>query len=394
METRAENFPLFDALRGLGAIAVVFYHGVYQPLSYLGIGDWWWRYAIHLDVVVPMFIAISGFLLYRPFVAARLRGQPMPRLAAFGWRRFLRLVPGYWFALTVLALWFWANPPGLEEVRSLQGIVTFYGFLQIYDADTAIMGIGQAWTLGVEVVFYAALPLWIVLMHRLRCSLRTELLGLATLAVVSIAWKALVLSMVDPSSPDSLSAILPAPTWLDLFVVGMVLAVISVVRPQAPRGLFLAWPVCLVFWLAACWIAGPDGSAQDPVTDRIYLVRHVLYLGVVFFLLVPAVWGTPGRGVAGRVLAWRPVAFVGLVSFSMYLLHFAWVREQTRWWGATPSSDGEWVLWFLSLVAGSIALGTVGYYLVERPFMKLKRMVPARRPDQPGASSTPAAPAS
>ena len=83
METRAENFPLFDALRGLAALFVLTYHGLYQPSTYANVGDWYWRYAIHLDIAVPIFLGISGFLLYRPFAAARLRGKPVPRLAAW-----------------------------------------------------------------------------------------------------------------------------------------------------------------------------------------------------------------------------------------------------------------------------------------------------------------------
>lgn len=387
METRAENFPLFDALRGLAALFVLTYHGLYQPATYADpSGDaWWWRYAIHLDVAVPIFLGISGFLLYRPFAAARLRGEPLPRLSAYGWRRFLRIVPGYWFALTALTLWFWANPPGFEEVRSLRGIVTYFGFLQIYDSATAISGIGQAWTLGVEVVFYLALPLWVVAMHRFR----REGLGLVVLVVASIAWKVFVLSRVDPASRDSLSLILPMPTWIDHFAMGMLLALWSVRSPEGPRRVWLAWPAAIALWLAACWVAGPSGAPQDPVTDAIYLSRHLLYTGVVFCLLIPAVWGSQERG----LLTWRPVAYVGLISFSLYLFHFAWIRQQARWWGGLPESTAEWVLWMASLVTGSVVLGSIGYHLVERRAMRFKRLVPARRSDQPGAASTPPAPA-
>ena len=42
-------------------------------------------------VAVPIFLLISGFLLYRPFAAARLRGQDRPSIPAYGWRRVLRI---------------------------------------------------------------------------------------------------------------------------------------------------------------------------------------------------------------------------------------------------------------------------------------------------------------
>ena len=363
MRTRAEHFPLFDALRGLAALFVVAYHGLYQPATYDRVGEWWWRYAIHLDIAVPIFLGISGFLLYRPFVAARLRGRPRPSLRRYGMRRALRIVPGYWFALTVLALYFLAFPPGFEEVRSWDGLWRYYGFAQVYDDDTAIKGIGQAWTLNVEVVFYLALPLWIVLAQRF--SLRTELIGLGLLALVSVAWKVWVLSRVDPATRESLNDVLPMPTWIDHFAVGMAVAGLSVRFPQGPRRLWPFWAGAAVLWLAACWLAGPDGSPEDPVTDGIYLWRHVLYTGTVFCLLILATYGTRG------ILTWRPLAYIGVISFSLYLFHVGFLRQQARWWGGAPEGTDGWIAWSAVLLAGSVALGSIGYWAVERPFMRL-----------------------
>src|SRR4051794_12627035 len=251
---RADHFPLFDALRGLAAIAVVTYHGVYLPALYNGIGGAsWWRYVMHLDVAVPVFLGISGFLLYRPFVAARFAERPVPALHPYGLRRLLRIVPGYWFALTVLTLWFWWQPPGFSEVRA--DPLPFYGFAQIYDARTAIAGIGQAWTLGVEVVFYAALPLWVLLMRRWKPSLRSEAIGIAVLISLSIAWKVAVLTHVDPATRAALPWLLPMPAWMDHLALGMLLAVLSVWRPgwraiaDHPARM---WSLALAFWLGAC----------------------------------------------------------------------------------------------------------------------------------------------
>ena len=362
VRTRAEHFPLFDALRGLAALFVVTYHGLYQPATYERVGEWWWRYAIHLDVAVPIFLGISGFLLYRPFVAARLRGTRAPSLRRYGIRRALRLVPGYWFALTVLALYFAAFPPGFEEVRSWDGLWRYYGFLQVYDADTAIKGIGQAWTLNVEVVFYVALPLWVLAARRF--SFRTELVGLAALALASMAWKAWVLSRVDPATQASLNDLLPMPTWIDHFAAGMAVAAITVRHPGGPRRLWPFWAGAVVLWLAASWVAGPDGSPEDPVTDGTYFWRHLFYLGTVLCLLVCAAYGR------GGLLTWRPLAYVGVVSFSLYLFHIGFLRQQARWWGGPPEGTGGWIAWWAVLLAGSLVLGSIGYWLVERPFMR------------------------
>ena len=52
---------------------------------------------------VTIFFVTSGFLLYLPFVPARLGAEP-DLTGPYAWRRFLRLVPAYWVALTVIAL--------------------------------------------------------------------------------------------------------------------------------------------------------------------------------------------------------------------------------------------------------------------------------------------------
>ncbi len=399
-----EHFPLFDALRGFGTVAVVTYHGLYLPALYGNIGGtWWWRYVMHLDVAVPMFFGISGFLLYRPFVVTRMREQPVPRLAAYGWRRFLRIVPGYWVALTILTLWFWWQPPGFAEVRSVGGVLRFYGFAQVYSSDTAIAGIGQAWSLGVEVVFYALLPLWALLMRRWKPSLRSELVGLACVIAGSLAWKALVLAQVDYGT-RSLNVILPLPTWLDLFGVGMLLAVLSahvqLARPQwgwlrrledRPG---LAWAAALAFWLAACWLVGPSGAIDDPVTDRVYLARHVLYVVIVACLLAPAVFGDPRRGTVRRVLRWRPFTYLGTISLSFYLFHYAVLDQLAHSVGHGPRSYLQLAGWWAVAVAGSTVLGTLGYRLVELPVMRLGRLVRSgpREPAGTAAAQAKAAP--
>ena len=66
-------------------------HGAFPAEAY---GDEWLRqFAARLDVGVAIFFLISGFLLYRPFVFARLGGEERPSTGAYAWRRFLRIVP-------------------------------------------------------------------------------------------------------------------------------------------------------------------------------------------------------------------------------------------------------------------------------------------------------------
>ena len=102
MSARPGRYPLVDAVRAIAALLILAYHAAFVlgGLTPDGAGRWF----AHLNVGVPLFFAISGFLLYRPFVAARLDGRPPPGLRAYWVRRALRIVPAYWLALTIVAI--------------------------------------------------------------------------------------------------------------------------------------------------------------------------------------------------------------------------------------------------------------------------------------------------
>jgi peptidoglycan/LPS O-acetylase OafA/YrhL len=97
-----ERFPLFDALRAIAALSVLVTHC--SGLTGFNSDNPLGAITARLNVGVTIFFVISGFLLYRPFVAARLEGRPAPSPLGYARRRALRIVPGYWVELTALAV--------------------------------------------------------------------------------------------------------------------------------------------------------------------------------------------------------------------------------------------------------------------------------------------------
>ena len=153
---RSAHFPLFDSLRAIAALSVLLYH----VRDYSGVSATVQRYTGHLDMGVTVFFVISGFLLYRPFVHARLRGKPPLATGPYAWRRFLRIVPAYWVALIAAGLLL-----GNYTVFGTHSPY-YFGLLQTFRSDTMFGGISQAWTLSVELSFYVFLPLWAWAIHR------------------------------------------------------------------------------------------------------------------------------------------------------------------------------------------------------------------------------------
>jgi len=381
-ERQDQRFPLVDSMRAIAALSVLLYHAAYKAFLQ-GHDSPFTRYAAHLDVGVPVFFLISGFLLYRPLVAARLRGEPMLDANAYGWRRILRIVPAYWVALVVAAL-AGASYWGYPAIFSLKGALAYFGFLQIYTSNTAAGGINVAWTLCVEVTFYAFLPLWAALLRRTspRRGVRGELGALGALVVASTAWQAFALHHTDPNGFGLVAApwIEPLPNFLDQFAVGMALAVVSVAwqtraLPRALRPIErlpgLGWlGAAVAFWVVSTRL-GLDGSPADRLTPSSYLGRHELNTLIALCLLAPAVLGDQSRGFLRRVLALPQLAFLGTVSYGIYLYHVP-LATRLAAWGLLPRDTVSLARWLALELAGTVALAWLSYRLVERPALRLK----------------------
>jgi peptidoglycan/LPS O-acetylase OafA/YrhL len=368
------RFPLFDGLRAVAALSVLVYHAGYFSRANEGEAGLS-PYLARLNVGVAVFFVISGFLLYRPLLAARNGDGPPVRLRDYARRRFLRIVPAYWVALTVLALL-----PGLPDMFSSRWWA-YYGFAQDYSHRTVLYGIGPAWSLGCEVVFYAVLPFLSLALARLseragrRVWWQLELAGLGGLALISVGWRAYV--DAHPSIPSSTFASTFA--W---FVVGMLLAVASVTWQAQPDGrlrfiarrAWVGWVLALVAYLIICRGLGLSGGfvlfAHESTGQDlgVYLLSAVVALG----LALPAAFEPEPRSAVGRFLGARAMAWLGLISYGIYLYHYPVANHLSG--GVASSGDAS--LKFLWLVAATaaitIAAGALSYYIVERPLLRFK----------------------
>jgi len=380
---RPPRFPAFDGLRAIAAVTVVVVHVGFvsglTPKNPLGVGI----YTARMEIGVSVFFLISGFLLYRPFVVAHLAGAPKPRTGAFWLRRLLRIVPAYWLVLFITTTLFRSGPgPGIGP-GGWKAYASHYLFLQIYFPSQDLKGISAAWSLCVEMTFYLFIPLYAALLGRGRSrrsdrrTLHLELGGLVVLAAISYAWRFTVLQHQSHSPYDRLATVW-LPAYLDLFALGMGLAVVSAWmhhRDHEPAWLGARW-FPWVSWacaLACFWGVSHIGDPVIPVyfESDLDMARQALYSLFAFFLLLPAVFGPQGRGLIRRFLQWWPMAALGVISYGIYLWHETWIY-QILGQGHYHDFDLEFWAFFLSVLGLSIISASLSYFIVEKPALRLK----------------------
>lgn len=386
---RHRLFPLADGVRGVAAVSIVIVHVWLFTGGFGGFGDNLGnRAVVRLDGMVSIFFVLSAFLLYRPMIAHRAGGPGAPRVGDYARRRFLRIYPAYWLALTVLAI-----VPGLFGVFSSDW-PAFYSLVvnldPAYDsavcpaADSFACGLPQSWTLTTEISFYILLPFYALLAARLARGrstgswVRLELILLAVLAALSV-----FLNM-DPAAlrdePWFRFTFLGHFFWLAL---GLALAVLSVAyqqRSELPRPLRLlalqpglCWALALAVYLVTVFTLQPVPFIVADDTTPQFLATHLAHGALATLIVVPVVFGDPNAGLPRRTLANPLIAWLGLISYGFYLWHVT-IAYYLGFGGA----EGSFGAVLLLTVAISIPLAAASYYLLERPLMRLKSR-PLRR---------------
>jgi peptidoglycan/LPS O-acetylase OafA/YrhL len=388
-----------EGLRALAATSIVVYHcwrysspdGAPVDLGPLS------RFVLpHLPVGVTLFFTLSGFLLYRPLAASVLRQTRRPRVRRYLRNRALRILPAYWAILlatgVVLPAALVRHSPTTLDLGRLIGqpevLLSNAVLLQNYVPRALETGIGPAWSLAVEIVFYLVLPLlgWLAMVCARRATTPSGRMR-ATLVPVGVLFVIGLLSKASFSWLAASTGYWPAMLarsfayHADLFAFGMALATLKVNledgRVRLPvwwrkaAGATLALTAMLTVLLSDRGLL-PAWGILNPY-QRMTALSCALLLAVVV-LHEPEPTTLPR---VTRLLEARILVAVGLVSYSLFLWHEPIVRLLQREHLTVRGVGGFWVnLVLLGLVSGGLSALT--YRWVERPALSRK----ARDPDE------------
>jgi peptidoglycan/LPS O-acetylase OafA/YrhL len=344
---------------------------------------------------VTLFFVLSGFLLYGPFAAAVLRDDRLPQVSKYFRNRALRILPAYWVILLLVALVlqsaFIRDSQGNLDHGALTApwaLVANVLFLQNYRLDTFLTGIGPAWSLAVEVVFYLVLPVLALLALALGKRAVTHagrrlaaLTPAIVLLVVGLTGKATAAFFVGgPGGRYSgflrdWHSVIERSFWCqaDLFAFGMALAVLKVEVDQGVLRLPRKWRPAAVGGALVAYLATAHGTTQfgDRLGSSLYstLMAFAFALVVGLAVLPTRVRRRPTAFV--RVLETRPLVFAGVISYSIFLWHqpiIFWLHDRGLAWDGRSGFAANLLLTVLLVVA----LSTLTWRYVERPALRLK----------------------
>lgn len=371
------------------------------------------------DVGVPIFFALSGLLLYRPWAAAALSGTSTRSVVTYLRRRALRILPAYW-AVVIIALPLLNPGPARHAWPWLQYLL----LLQNYDphpwwTGTGATGLSQAWSLVVELSFYLVLPVLAAVLTWAACRGRRHgdaggdetgrrarrlLAGIAALAVSSFGWVVLI---YYPRPELWFAATLPP--LMIWFCAGMAVAVLvawagSEPGPDGPasrlcRSVASSAGMCTLiaacaFAIACTPLTGPEFAGVPGVWPAEF--KTALYALIAAAVISPTACRPllAGRGLSTRLLGNRVARFLGRISYGIFIWQFLaayavfrLAHLKTVFSGGSYTTP-EVVLIGIAIAAATVLAATASYYLLERPAQRFR--LPGRAGRRTRAGQLPA----
>jgi peptidoglycan/LPS O-acetylase OafA/YrhL len=338
--------PDIEGLRAVAVSLVVLSHlGLGCPGGYVG---------------VDVFFVISGFLITRQLFGELSRTGRVS-IRAFYARRVRRILPAATVVIagTMLAIWKWDSPLQVRP-EALNGLFAAFSGLnwRLAALGSDYFALGSApspfqhfWSLAVEEQFYLVWPALLLLTGRV--------IGGRLGRRKSVVWA--LLAVMAASLTLSITTTVSGPSWAYFgtqtraweLALGALLAVTVDVWTRMPPALAsqMSWAGLGMIALSAAVFSSstvfPGVAVVLPVVGSAFVIAG----------------GCPGWPRSGELLLRQPpLQFLGRTSYSWYLVHWPVLTIVPLVLGHGLSTAGKW-----AVLAGSLALAVVMYYLVEQP---------------------------
>ncbi|WP_187428368.1 acyltransferase family protein [Roseobacter fucihabitans] len=342
--------PEIDGIRTLAIVPVVIYHlkipfagGYLLPGGFLG---------------VDVFLVISGFLITQ-VILNELQDTGSFSIKNFYTRRARRIFPALILMIlaSMSAAFFLLSPTelprfSLSALAAIGFVSNVFWFFSLgeYGAQSGLLQpFLHTWSLAIEEQFYLIFPLLLLLIKPTRRP------ALAFIIVIALTLGSLAAAEITTSFNQQLSFFSPVSRAWELLagsIMAFALTFFPKVAQPGPRMVWLL-PKIALFVLAVCMFTIDLAQWHHP---------GVITLPVVLATCA-IIWCARPQETVTQLLSTRPFVFIGCLSYSIYLWHFAIFA-----FGRLSSVEKPGALDMLAWVSLTVAFSIAGYYLVEQRF--------------------------
>ncbi len=339
--------PDIDGLRAIAVISVVLYHAGVYPFSggYVG---------------VDVFFVISGFLITR-LIFAEIEGGRFS-VVNFYERRARRIFPALFVVIVacLFAGWVVMTPSAYAQLAesaiaatAFSANIYFWQSIDYFSINAEFRFLLHTWSLAIEEQFYFIWPICLLL------AARRQWRGLVPGALIVFAVSLFISAFLSASYPLESFYLLPSRAWELLLGALLALRVIPLLRKQFAAeaasiiGLLLIVFPMILYDQATTF---PGVAAVAPCLGT----ALVIYSG--------------HSSMVGRALSVKPVVFVGLISYSLYLWHWPLLVLTRITYGTAKLPAGAASV----AVVASFALAIISWHYVEKPFRN-RRLIDRRQ---------------
>jgi peptidoglycan/LPS O-acetylase OafA/YrhL len=348
------HLPGLDGLRALAVIGVLAFHDNRLSGGFLG---------------VDLFFAVSGFLITTLLIDELQRTNTIDLIGFWG-RRLRRLLPAVMVLLVVVVIFFrlFADTGQWIIARNDAPWAQFYvaNWHQIYsgagywDAFAAPSAFEHLWSLAIEEQFYVVWPLLVIGAWRIG---RTRALGALT-GIGIIASFVAMLTIYDGGDPTRVY--MGTDTRVFSLLCGAFVALPAIRHAitagmQKFRSAASGLTVALIVAIGFMWF-NVDGQSQ-------WLFRGGLFAHSIASAVI-AVLIASSSSKLSVIFTWRPLAYIGRLSYALYLWHWPVFIFCT-----TDRLDIDGLTLTAIRMAITLALSIASYLLVEQPIRHRARWV-------------------
>lgn len=379
VQLRNSYMPQLDGLRFIAITTVICEHYLPEghPLKLLSA---WGTTGVWLFFVISGFLISDILIRCADFVRSKRGTTSSQMLLRFYARRALRIFPAYFLVLGVVLF---ANLPGVRASWGWHaGYATNIWLAHGLGGHTAV---GHFWTLAIEEQFYLLWPFVLLSTPpRWRFYVVVCVIFAAPVATL-IAWEYRFWGFVYYM-----------PSQMNLLGIGALVAVCLHPSSKAPMTpqllerwlLIISAPVLVVYlWLTLIYSVKPAVSVT--FIGWLYSQGRTLAIAFLFGWIVSrAASGISGS--LGKALSWRPVRYVGKISYGIYLWHvpMIWLLPMLfQLPGLRVLAPEVHSHRFFGLTCATLAVAALSWHLFEHPINRLKLLVPydprtrAEKPD-------------